>query len=53
MIVAADGVGASDDAVNGKPHAGVLFQRSDTVGLLLSVIPKTHSGISAFTGAYL
>ena len=30
MIVAAAGVGASGDVVNGKPHAGVLFHRSDT-----------------------
>src|ERR1700730_8584952 len=40
----AAGVGETLDAVNGNPHAGVLFQRSSTVGLLLNVTPN----VSAF-----
>jgi hypothetical protein len=43
MIGAAVGVGATSLAINGNPHAGVVFHRSSTVGLLFSVTPYTHS----------
>ena len=36
---AAAGLGAESGAIHGKPQAGVLFQRSSTVGLLLRVSP--------------
>src|SRR5258706_10840014 len=39
IMAFAAGVGETLDEVNGNPHAGVLFQRSSTVGLLLNVTP--------------
>jgi hypothetical protein len=39
MSVAAPGVLARFEATNGKPQAGVVFQGSWTVGLLLTLTP--------------
>jgi len=39
MIVLAAGVEARFEAAKGNVQAGVVFQRSWTVGLLLAVIP--------------
>src|ERR1017187_9752096 len=43
MTADAAGVGAELLLTQGKPQAGVLFQRSSTVGLLFSVIPYVKS----------
>src|SRR5438477_8244488 len=41
-IGAAFGEGATSLSINGKPHAGVLFHKSSTVGLLFRVNPYTQ-----------
>src|SRR5215472_68653 len=43
MIGEALGAGAQSLATQGKPHAGVVFHRSSTVGLLLKSTPYTNS----------
>ncbi len=48
MSAPALGVGAQSLFTHGKPQAGVLFQRSSTVGLLFSVIPYAKSFLKIF-----
>src|SRR4029077_7642295 len=41
------GVGAQSLLTHGKPHTGVLFQRSSIVGLLFSVVPYARSFLNS------